>query len=312
MMTYARIITLLCILGFCGSKAYAQGEPVEEKPPHVRMPVWYKKAMLLIVGKEGIAAVSFSDRFERGNDSGNGLVGVKYNWLFLEFQRERRDETSGNGRFYAKLKNHEVAHGSFTAQCGTIPLKWSYLDRSSGVMEFDPQKYKVYAVSRDYFSIFYQRRKQDHLTLLNYFFAEGEQKQSFGGPVYYQESAAVRQTDAGIEVFEFGEPYERHLQDRETRHGVPYRYHFFPRKGEPQRGEGEVFERYKNRRYNGGELELKAGPIELKWSRGGDLLGWVYFKPAHNPVWIVEKDSVETLVQTLQEKSNPADSEAVP
>ncbi|HEX3147387.1 MAG TPA: hypothetical protein VHR66_04845 [Gemmataceae bacterium] len=72
--------------------------------------------------------------------------------------------------------------------------------------------------------------------------------------------------------------------------GTEYKFRFRPSDGgKEQTGAGKVFERYKAIQganandvtyvYDGGDLDLKAGPIEIRWSRGGVDSGWIYFDP---------------------------------
>ena len=71
-----------------------------------------------------------------------------------------------------------------------------------------------------------------------------------------------------------------------ARNGVAYRYRFQPADGGKElTGEGEVFEvDRRNPNANPPEIlawrtVIKAGPIELVWSRGDAKKGWVYYAP---------------------------------
>lgn len=70
--------------------------------------------------------------------------------------------------------------------------------------------------------------------------------------------------------------------------GTEYKFRFRPKDGgKEQTGTGKVQERYKAVQganpndvsyvYDGGDLLLKAGPIEIKWSRGDTHSGWIYY-----------------------------------
>jgi hypothetical protein len=40
----------------------------------------------------------------------------------------------------------------------------------------------------------------------------------------------------------------------------------------------------------GGELSIKAGSMTVKWSKGGDDVGWVYYKPEEISVFIANAE----------------------
>jgi hypothetical protein len=60
-----------------------------------------------------------------------------------------------------------------------------------------------------------------------------------------------------------------------------------------------VYERYTNGKYDQGELDLRAGPLQIHWSRGGDELGWIYYDPARNPIWCAHKTDADALVHAI-------------
>jgi hypothetical protein len=60
-----------------------------------------------------------------------------------------------------------------------------------------------------------------------------------------------------------------------------------------------VYEKYEDGKYARGQLDLKAGPIQLEWSRGGNESGWVYYDPPSMRVWYVDATDSETLVKAL-------------
>ena len=63
---------------------------------------------------------------------------------------------------------------------------------------------------------------------------------------------------------------------------------------------GQVFEKYRRDPgaaivNDGGELHLKAGPIHVEWSLGGEKAGWIYYDPDIIRVQIVSSRHFEKL-----------------
>jgi hypothetical protein len=50
----------------------------EQNKKLVRMPVRYDQAMLVLVSPEGSGGVRFIEPFDKGNETGNGIVGISY------------------------------------------------------------------------------------------------------------------------------------------------------------------------------------------------------------------------------------------
>jgi hypothetical protein len=116
-------------------------------------------------------------------------------------------------------------------------------------------------------------------------------------PVVYDGSILVVSTDAGVTAFAFTERV--HL-------GTSYKFRFRPAEGgKEEDGSGKVFERYKAIQrggpndveyvYDGGELSLSGGPVKIRWSRGGEKSGWLYFDPEKVRVQAVEGTELGTL-----------------
>src|SRR5262245_57785893 len=114
-------VELMCAVGLLS--VVPRAHPKDRGAESVRMPVDYQFAMLVIVSREGAAAVRFFDGFEKGNKTGNGIVGTFYEWRYLERKSDAVEET-GNGRVYAKLTDGTVQHGRFQVHCGPQQLVW--------------------------------------------------------------------------------------------------------------------------------------------------------------------------------------------
>src|SRR5262245_37974560 len=75
---------------------------------------------------------------------------------------------------------------------------------------------------------------------------------------------------------------------------VSYRFRYESRDGmEAISGTGQLFEKYKNGRYAGGQLFIQAGPIRLGWSDGGAARGWVYYNPEKLKVHVAHAKDFE-------------------
>ncbi|QDT51507.1 hypothetical protein Pan258_55960 [Symmachiella dynata] len=273
----------------------------------VKMPVNYHRSMLVVVSEQGVAGVRFLDAFERGNKTGNGVVGVSYEWRFQGREADAKEQT-GRGRVFAKLKNGEVQKGTFDVQCGPMSLTWSYRQQKSGVVAFDPRNMSVHSLADNYFT----ERKGDPLhkpvDLRRFLQAEANSNGSqMGAPVYYEDCAVVVKHPSGLAIFEFGEPFEVETDKEFPHYGIPFHSRFLS-PGKPTREHnGEVYEeRFLQGGFIKSQLNLEAGPLQMEWSQGDQSLGWIYYAPEQTPVWIVEKGSLETLIAVL---STPHKSE---
>jgi len=134
--------------------------------------------------------------------------------------------------------------------------------------------------------------------------AEPEEPRSYGtsrdntglisAPVTYKDTMLVAVTSDGVAVIVFAEPIE---DDEHTKGGIKYRFRFLQKGSEKEIvGEGSVFEKYKEGNYDGGQLTIKAGAIRIGWSAGGDVRGWVYYKPESMRLQIASADRFEDRV----------------
>jgi len=108
---------------------------------------------------------------------------------------------------------------------------------------------------------------------------------NISAPVTYKDLMLVAVSPEGVAAIVFGDLIE---------HGRKYRFRYLP-KGEDNEitGEGEVFERRKGNRYDGGKLTIRAGDIKIGWSLGGDESGWIYYEPEKLRVQIASADRFE-------------------
>lgn len=104
-------------------------------------------------------------------------------------------------------------------------------------------------------------------------------------PVTYKDTMLIAVTKDGVAAIVFGDPVDM---------GRKYRYRFLPSDGEKEiTGEGSVWETYVDGKYDGGNLNIKAGSISFEWSQGGDERGWVYYQPEETRLQIANADRFE-------------------
>ncbi len=90
-------------------------------------------------------------------------------------------------------------------------------------------------------------------------------------PVHYKNQMLVAVTAKGVAGVVFDEAIDKQVR---------YRFRYL-KNGATEEivGEGTIFERYTDGKYDGGELTIKAGETRIGWSMGGEKQGWVYYKP---------------------------------
>ncbi len=113
----------------------------------------------------------------------------------------------------------------------------------------------------------------------------GRKNGDISAPLSYKDLMLVVTTGDGAAAVVFTEEAER---------GVGYRFRYQSRDGKIQTpGAGQVFERYKDGVYDGGELFITAGPIKIGWSHCDPGKGWVYYNPEKARVHIAHADTFE-------------------
>lgn len=306
MATLRRLLTALtvgCWIVYCLKPplGLAGDEPPVKQPPsakQVQTTIKYDRAMIVIVSKDGAAGLRFFDAFELGNKTANGVVGVSYEWRFLSRTPDAEEQT-GTGRVFAKLVDGKIRDGSFEVECGPVQLTWAHRNKKLGVVQYNPDDLAVHPVAAHYFA---KRKKPFPAERIDLgrFLQPSTETRTTAGPVLYTGSVLVVKDTKGVATFEFGATFERAKGENQTLFGVPYHFTFMSSDQKVRtEGESEVYERYTNRKYDRGQLNLEAGPIHIQWSQGGDELGWVYYDPAQNPVWCVDKPDMETLVSAI-------------
>jgi hypothetical protein len=312
------MLTAIILMGILVCTPWPHGRADDERPTQagneseqagqaqeaglVKMAVKYDQTMLVIVSKDGAAGVRFIEPFELGNNSGNGIVGVSYEWRF-QSRRRGAEEQTGTGRVYVKLVDNNVRNGSISVTCGPIQLTWAFKEKTLGGVQFNPRDLAVHPVPARHFKKIEARPHIKAVDLRRFLQPKDGQAFHTAGPVLYANCILVVRDTNGIATFEFGKTFERMKDETEKHYGVSYHFTFLSPEGKRKEGDGEVYEKYTNGTYDQGQLDLEAGPLQIKWSRGGDELGWVYYDPVENLIWCVDKTDAETLVGVIGKKS---------
>jgi hypothetical protein len=205
----------------------------------------YDTAMLVVVSKHGAAGVRFIDPFELGNKSGNGIVGVSYEWRFQGRKTGMKEQT-GTGRVYAKLVNSNVRDGSFSVKCGPVHFTWSYKDKRLSVIQYNPRDLGVHPVALRHFAKIQAPPEVEAIDLRRFLQPKDARAFRTAEPVLYSKGVIVVRDANGIATFEFGKTFERRKGETQTLYGVPYHFTFLSPEGKTKEGDGEVYERYTN------------------------------------------------------------------
>ncbi|HUG69833.1 MAG TPA: hypothetical protein VMM76_18925, partial [Pirellulaceae bacterium] len=311
MATFRRMLMALIFCCSAGILLRADEEPprparAEQDPSGkarlqdelVQTTVVYDSAMVVVVSDRGAAGVRFFEAFELGNKSGNGVIGVSYEWRFLEGELGAEEET-GTGRVFAKLVDGNVRDGSLVVTCGPIELAWAHKSKVSGIVQFNPRDLAVHPVAAHYFAEKKKPFPAAPIDLSRFLQREEPAKPATtAGPVRYGSDVLVVKDANGVATFEFGTAFERAKEANQKLQGVPYHFTLVSPDGETKEGDGEVYETYTNGKYDNdaSRLDLEAGPLHITWSRGGDDRGWIYYDPARNLIWCVDKPYAKQLV----------------
>lgn len=96
-------------------------------------------------------------------------------------------------------------------------------------------------------------------------------REPISAPVFYKDTMVVAVSEKGVAAIVFEQPHEN---------GVKYRYRFLAKGAKEEvTGGGRVYELYTDGKYDGGELTIKAGEVDVVWSVGGLDRGWLYYEP---------------------------------
>ncbi|GAB5406355.1 MAG: hypothetical protein Aurels2KO_45860 [Aureliella sp.] len=254
-------------------------------------PIVYGRSMFVCVSQDGVAAVRVLKPLGVGNESGNGIARVQYQWRFLPADAADGAEETGSGKILVNLKEGQATKLSSGIKCGPMSLSWQYKDQRSCLVGFNPERQSVYVFEEPQFGGLPGPGKDRPALELKTFQTEvGSDATSVKNPkarsiaalVSYKGTTTIVRGRKGAVVFEFGEVFNRERAPLEVQHGVKYSYTYTPNSGTVETGEGVLYELYKENQYDsfGSKLVLSAGPICITWSRGGDDDGFLYYDPS--------------------------------
>ncbi len=119
---------------------------------------------------------------------------------------------------------------------------------------------------------------------------------AISAPIVYDGLMLVLSDEDGVAAIIFPTEIER---------GVKYKYRYLPIHGKEERGEGEVFEKYRNLPgskpgetqvvNDGGKLSIKAGALKVVWSAAQAGRGYIYYHPELIRVQIANASDFEKL-----------------
>lgn len=318
------LVALCCsTLTFSSSVRSQETEKERADGPLVETTVVYDMEMLVCVSADVVAAVRFHKPFDLGNQTGNGVVGVSYDWRLVATDRLDDEELTGSGKVFTKFEEGKPVRGDSAVKCGPLELQWSTKDAKSGLIAYNANDVVVHSVTSSRFGkpprIDFRVNEEPALDLTSFVRPDldlikikqsgvrGADRKShpgdIAGMIAYRGSITLIKDPFGLALVEFKETFKRKAGPEQEQTGVSYSYTLFPRDGsQAQTGEGEIYEQYTKGVYDsdGGRLFIEAGPIHLLWSQGGPESGWIYYHPTWTRVWTVHSSSKDLLMESVQ------------
>lgn len=121
-----------------------------------------------------------------------------------------------------------------------------------------------------------------------------KQNEPISAPVSYKDTMLIAVSEKGVAAIVFELPHEN---------GVKYRYRFLAKGAKEEvTGGGRVYELYTDGKYDGGELTIKAGEVDVVWSRGGLDRGWLYYEPEKLRLQIANANRFENTYQDVEKQ----------
>ncbi len=153
---------LLCVAISCEGMllpAFTTPGTLEGDEEPVVAPVVYEDLMLILSGREGVAAIVFFNAFDNSADE-KVDAGVHYKYKFLQAGKEKVLE--GEGRLFEKYKVKKV-EGSKKAEiveksaqvklsAGPLEVRWFHAEKGKGWISYAPERVRVQVGHSDHFS----------------------------------------------------------------------------------------------------------------------------------------------------------------
>lgn len=118
---------------------------VGRRPPKVTAPVVYKDLMLVLVTKDGAAAVAFTEVFDEETSDTEKRYCVKYRFRYES--RDGKTHKSGIGVVYERYTKGRYDHGDLFVTAGPIRVEWSRGGAKRGWIYYAPEKTRVHAAN---------------------------------------------------------------------------------------------------------------------------------------------------------------------
>lgn len=119
------------------SMSYAAPIPKSDPPAKVSAPVQYKDLMLILVAKDGVAAVVFENPAADGS-------GVEYNFRFES--ADGKTKKSGSGKLFERRRggpNGDFDPEGLFIKAGPISMEWSRGGQDRGWIYYAPENCSV-------------------------------------------------------------------------------------------------------------------------------------------------------------------------
>jgi hypothetical protein len=135
---------LIALLFVSGGLAAPRPKEVEPAPREIPAPVAYKDLMLVLVTKDGAAAVIFNDPAADGSEVG-------YSYRFQS--RDGKTKLDGSGKLYERKPNGQNTYdpAGLAIVAGPIKMTWSRGGAERGWIYYAPELVTVHLAHADNF-----------------------------------------------------------------------------------------------------------------------------------------------------------------
>jgi len=144
-----RATMVACLLTATGAEGQVKlqvGPPKGSEPGRVTAPVVYEDLLLVLASADGVAAVVFTDKVEKG---------IRYRYRYES--KDRRTQQTGNGLLVWRYKEvRQIKPGEFLFEdagselwfkTGSGEVEWMWRTDESGWIHYDPDKVRVQIAS---------------------------------------------------------------------------------------------------------------------------------------------------------------------
>jgi hypothetical protein len=274
--------------------------PATSSPERSTVKWVYDKSLLILLSKQGVGAVAFTESIEKG---------IVYSFRFES--RDGRTKRTGTGKVFERYNvkstredgTQEVENdgGQLIINAGWLQAEWSVFSSHAGWVYGNAGNTEVGLVPLEPLDKL-DLRKAARVAVRQL----PEQPTDDARPVpelgsasanwVYAESLLVLVSEQGVAAVAFTEAIDD---------GLVYSFRFESRDGNTKEaGSGKAFERYRmkaskdgteERVNDGGRLFIQAGPLRVGWSLGSRSNGWVYYTPSDTDAQFVPVEPLGTI-----------------